>query len=230
MTAPRPSYPLLVIVDYDRTLFDTSRFETALLGVLEDNYELDAGQFKAEIQAESAGPVGYDLFDHLAKYNISEANFSAAIESKQTTQSFLFPDSLAFLEHLSAFPEVTVHIVTVGAPSYQRLKLMELKYHQPNLVMHIIGINKGTWLADQWAHTELQTQNEYRLSFHGQNYRHAIVIDDRIDSFADLHHHPLVTGLHVLREGAKYQERHPNLATVPNLAAAAAFIDEFRLR
>lgn len=221
-----PAPETLVITDYDRTLFDTGRFEQIVLQTLSRHYQLDEPTFRAEITERSIGASGYDLLAHLANYQIDAADFTSVLDHELAGQDCLYSDTLPFLKYLTGRPDLAMRLVTVGAPSYQQLKLRALRRAHPHLPMHIIGINKGAWLAEQWAEAKLQPQPTSRLSFQGQSYRQAIVIDDRADSFRDIQQHPLVTGIHIVRPGSKYQDRQPSLATVESLAQAVDVIEQ----
>lgn len=221
--------PLLVICDYDRTLFDSGSFGSALIAAAKTAFDVDLAGFRQNIQAASAG-FGYEPFQDLARAGIAESAAFEILDQHLIQESFLFPDAGPFLGRLNSWQDVRVQIVTVGSPLYQKLKLQPLIREFPDIPVHIIPLNKGVWLEQQWTRTEIHKSRPHQLTFHGQSYRGAVLVDDRAGSFENLPYSSDIKGIHIIRPGAKYQDRHVRSTVVDGLEAASQLIQEFRLR
>ena len=212
----------LVISDYDRTLFDSGRYERAIRQILHDEFHLDPVAFGKEIHARTdAG--GYDLFAHLADHNISASTAHSIITDTLGAESFLYPDAVHFLRQMSALPEIDLAVVTVGSPAYQQLKLEYLQQAAPHIPARVVGINKGTWLETSWLRRELHPLGRH-IEFEGTPYSKVAVVDDKTDTFAAMTPAPHILMVHLLRPDAKYQDTIDAPTITQDLAAAASLI------
>lgn len=113
----------LLLVDFDRTLFDTSAFVDWLWQAMEQVYGIDAAKEKErakEFYIYSASWYDYLFFDHLrAIPQLSSSDLSEFIKRMQAlpgTPDFLFPDGREILGRCD-------EIVTFGNEPYQQFKL-----------------------------------------------------------------------------------------------------------
>lgn len=148
MTETQP----LLLVDFDRTLFDTSRFSTHWWGWLAETYRLDPVREMGRIE-EYFNYVGewrnYDFYRHVADLRLDDSVDVVCAKAHEALKEcgFLFPDSKA-VEALAR--ERPVEIVTFGNKPYQRYKLS----YCPQLSswrQHIIDSEKGEYIKQQFG-------------------------------------------------------------------------------
>lgn len=109
----------LLLLDFDRTLFDTARFVERLWNWLAKHYGIDAEHEKSRV-AEFSHHVGdmysYDFFGHVAALAIDGQSISRRAHQELADENFLYPDASAALV-------LSPQILTFGNEPYQRFKL-----------------------------------------------------------------------------------------------------------
>ncbi len=204
---------LIVVCDFDRTLFDTDKYAQSFVEQLSYDFGLDAVTFTAEFAQYSAGLEGYDLFAHTAAYGLSD---KAVIQSLSTIDSlaYLYDDAIPFIVWLVAQKDFEASVVTTGYTNFQTLKTAGLHRQFPQLPIHIISLNKGRWLARQWTQPNTQP---------------AILIDDNIANLEPLIGSPMVNLIHIQRRDAKYAAHSRHISSVINLSDTRDTISKITL-
>lgn len=115
----------VVVLDFDRTLFDTGGYYEALKVWLSERYgiskqvltdDYDAYHIKGE-----SGLHHYDFFGQLESLGLAADEVEAAARRELCSDKYLLPDAPAFLKFLEDQP-VEVLILTYGEERFQRLK------------------------------------------------------------------------------------------------------------
>lgn len=125
-----PSYNL--VVDLDRTLFDTNRFTHDVAETLEAAFHINARHFIHDIPNHylqtGANLRTYDLFAHTAHLALDadavEHCLLSTLPARATPPSgYMYPDAPGFISFLQAAPEVqNLSILTYGDTRTQRIK------------------------------------------------------------------------------------------------------------
>ena len=204
---------LIVACDFDRTLFDTDKYAQTFVEQLSHDFGLDAVKFTAEFAQYSAGLEGYDLFAHTAAYGLSD---KAVIQSLSTIDSlaYLYDDAIPFIGWLEAQKGLEAFVVTTGYTNFQTLKTSGLHQQFPQLPIHIIGLNKGQWLAEQWTQP---------------NSPPAILIDDNLANLEPLVGHSAIKPIYIQRLDTKYTSHNRHILSVTNLSDVRDTISKITL-
>lgn len=115
----------LLLIDFDRTLFDSGRFIAAWWSWLGQRYGLSAEQELSRID-DFYSYVGdwrnYDFMSHLASLQLPTTVEQVMTDGRQalTGQDFLYSDARRLLARVA---DREVRIVTFGNAAYQRYKL-----------------------------------------------------------------------------------------------------------
>lgn len=141
----------LLLVDFDRTLFDTGRFVTAWWQWMAAEYDVNPSEEIGRIE-EYFNFVGewrnYDFYRHLHDLELPGTVDEVCARGRAALQgeSFLFPDAAAVVGLKN---ERSIEIVTFGNQPYQSYKLSfcpELE----GWSKHIIEVEKGDFIRDYY--------------------------------------------------------------------------------
>lgn len=139
----------LLLVDFDRTLFDTGAFVDALWSAIAVLYGVDKdGEIARAKQfyTYQGDWYDYDFFSHIGSIP-TVPNDSVVLQNAVHKQlvgwDFLYPDASTLIDSIDA-------IVTFGNEPYQRFKLSFCPQlgHIPT---HIIQTGKGTFIREQFG-------------------------------------------------------------------------------
>lgn len=195
------SADLLLVLDFDRTVFDTHRYYQDFLAMLRSEY----GEALAEDLrlAETANKY-FDPFAHLIGQGISYDDAVAAFHrfhehkyGQRPEGSYLFPDAVEFIASLSERPHTKITIITTGTLMSQRFKLSLCPQLQPLPAMIISG-NKG-------VHLQQSIDAHKAVVLDGVAYRRIALVDDRDDVLAHIRPQQGHQLFHIVRPGSKYQ-------------------------
>jgi hypothetical protein len=205
----------LTILDLDRTLFDSGRFLTDLLGLLAIHYQVNAEAFRAGISGYRAGDW-YDFHRHVAAVTGLDTQAVATLAAQGLAgRSYLYADVTPWLSAAGAAGEKLL-IMTVGTQAFQSLKFN----HAPELagVPHwIVKRNKGQIIAERLA----PAPGGWRLNGRAGEYDTLRLVDDNPTTHAALGSHPAITAYHLARPGEPYSD----LPTPPGARRITTLLD-----
>lgn len=149
-----------MLVDFDRTLFDTERFVGVLWKTLGAHYGVDGMKELSRVQdfyyERGTVPLGYDFFSHLAAIKSikdSETTVEAILRNSLRSEDFLFEDARSLYDDID-------EIVTLGDRKYQTFKLSIC----PDLVgirTHIIQESKAGFIKRQYLRPTLLVDDKH---------------------------------------------------------------------
>ncbi len=117
------SQPIL-LVDFDRTLFDTDRFTTACWQAITKKYKVDGQAELANVAShytEISGLKYYNFQSHIAAVlSVPPWKVTEAIRPALKTQNFVYDDAKLLFRWQRKYP---VRILTFGATWHQQYKL-----------------------------------------------------------------------------------------------------------
>jgi hypothetical protein len=117
----------LVIIDLDRTLFETDRFFDDFCRCLEEHFHVDVGKIQAEYRDFYEHGENdlrhYDFFRHLATIGLkaSDNEVEERLIEALSSNGYLYDDAEPFLDFLKPH-NLEVLILTYGEERFQRLK------------------------------------------------------------------------------------------------------------
>jgi hypothetical protein len=206
----------LYLADFDRSLFDTARFQNDLFRKFTSGDSARETEFIAAIPSFSDPATGfYDFFEHAGAYTgMTRSQIIEHIKATIPDPDYTFPDSREWVARQRESDDAIV-ILTVGSRDYQNLKFT----YAPSLghlPYNVINANKS-----QFLHAELAGRQvpPYSVSFTPGSFDEIILIDD---SAVHLQHLPSsagILGIHLVRPGGKYSHLSapPGMRTISNL-------------
>jgi hypothetical protein len=206
----------LYLVDFDRSLFDTARFQADLFRAVTGGDQNRQAKFESDIPQYSDPATGfYDFFKHAVAFTgLSHAQLDAQLEAGLRDPDYSFPDARRWVGAPRAAGEQIV-ILTVGGPDYQNLKFK----HAPGLSRlphHIINANKSALLAKAlWG----QHRPPYTVKYAPGRFDEIILIDDVATHLQHLPALPGISGIHLVRPDGKYSHipAPSGIRTITNL-------------
>lgn len=151
----------LLLVDFDRTLFDTGAFVEALWSAISELYGVNKAHelTRAKQFYEYQGQwYDYDFYRHLSTIPEIPQNtsvFEAAIRTRLSGDDFLFPDASGLIDAIDA-------IVTFGNEPYQRFKLSFCpQLHR--VPTYIIQTGKGDFIRQRFGERPAVLVDDKRL-------------------------------------------------------------------
>ena len=195
------SSDLLIVLDFDRTIFDTHRYYQDLLAMLAAEHSEALAE---DLRLAEVANKYFDPFAHLIGEGISYEDAVAAFHSfherkygQRPEGSYIFSDAAEFIASIGKRPHTKVAIITTGTLMSQRFKLSLCPQLKPLPAMIISG-NKGIHLQqDMDAHKAVVLE--------GVAYRRIALVDDRDDVLAHIRPHQGHQLFHIVRPGSKYQ-------------------------
>lgn len=142
----------LILVDFDRTLFETSKFLTSWWGWLAKQYNLDTTKEIGRIE-EYFNYVGdwrnYNFLQHIEDLRLGEdiETIMARALTDLVDEQFLFADAQAILD---LYTRRQVEIITFGNKPYQSYK-MSFCSELDGWTRHIVGEEKGDYIARKFG-------------------------------------------------------------------------------
>ncbi len=144
----------VLLLDLDRTLFDTDRYTAALLGALAPQIGVSAEILIAEVPGQyvassHGGGSYYDMIRHLQAYGASFDDIKRCVA--ELPNDYLFPDAASLLNALRASRR-EAQLLTHGEHKAQSLKLAVC---QPlgHMAAHITLQPKGLYIANKWPNS-----------------------------------------------------------------------------
>jgi hypothetical protein len=199
--AAHNSAELLVVLDFDRTVFDTHRYYQDFLAMVASHY----GESQAHnLRAAEAANKYFDPFAYLQEQGIDPAESAAAFRqfhhekyADKPTGSYVYDDASELIAALNGRPHTKVVILTTGGLLSQRFKL-ELCPELSQLPHQIIPGNKG-------IHLQQDIDAHQAVTLNGVAYTRIALVDDRDDVLAHIRPHQGHQLFHIVRPGSKYQ-------------------------
>lgn len=188
----------LYILDFDRTLFDTTAFTADLRSVLHRSHRVPGDRFD-QIMIRYLNPSGqlYDLAAEAAALaGITATELQTLAANALAGRDYLFPDATDWLRRHQADQ---LAIITTGHRNFQTFKLQfaPTLHHLPRL---IIPDNKAQYVASQISG---QTP-PFTLDFLDNVFDHIYLVDDNPDTFAGLLSTPGLTCIRLARPGQRF--------------------------
>lgn len=138
----------VLVLDFDRTLFDTDTYYAAVLDLLAANFGIDRGRvlqdFKTH-QHTQDGMQHYDFFGHVVALGLDPDVVEAAVIS-EFAGKFVYADVPQVLQMLPDTLEAVV--LTYGDPRHQHMKY---RLSRLNLPLNIASGQKGPWLQNRYG-------------------------------------------------------------------------------
>jgi len=187
----------LYLLDFDRTLFDTTKFQEVIGRILSPE---DPQAFHRDIPKYSDERTGYYSVMKQAQTmtGLSRDQTLALFAKHIPDEEYCYTDVPRWIKDHKK-PGVALAIITVGGPDYQGLKFE----HAPclnGIPKHLIKDSKSGLLA-----AELKGQSlPYHVSYVPGSFDEIYLVDDRRDHLDGLGHLPGVTPVHLARPGGKY--------------------------
>ncbi len=191
----------LVVIDLDRTLFDTARNFNDFMDMLKAVYgnELINKMKEVEATTQHFDRFAYLQAHHGLRYGQLVADFRSFVSRTYgENHSYLFPGATKLIAFLQQEPHTHLLIITTGSGQSQRFKL-GLCPELAGLPHKIIGHNKGAALQAEFDAASA-------VSHDGRHFNDFVFIDDKADAIAPIQPAPNRLLIHLLREGAKYPE------------------------
>jgi hypothetical protein len=201
----------LYLIDFDRTIFDTSAFSHELLASLVTQFDIDPADFRRQMpRYVLPQEVGYDFFAHATAITGQDAaTITRLLTPHLSRADYAYPDVAGWVER---HHQDTIAIITVGTPAYQELKFQYTPVITP-LRKYVVGENKGKLIHD------VLTGAPSALDLNLSRYDHVTVIDDNPVTFTHLDPPSGITGIYLSRPGEKYagQSVPPHIRTITSL-------------
>lgn len=192
---------LLIVLDFDRTIFDTHRYYQDFLAMVAGAHGAD---FATEMKAAESTSQYFDPFGYLqgrgVSYDAATASFHDYHHAKYAGRaegSYLFADAAPFIQHATRRPATAVAILTTGTIASQRFKL-SLCPELAHLPHDIVAGNKG-------VHLQQLIDAHSAVPLAGKFYQRIVLVDDRDDVLAHIRPHQGHQLFHIVRLGSKYQ-------------------------
>jgi len=191
----------LVVLDFDRTLFDTAQYYADFLEMIAGLYGANTAEDlgTAEKNSQNFDPFAY-LLEKGITYDTLTSQFDAFVGQKYPRgNSYLFPGATELARHLGRRRRTHSIIITTGSLPYQQFKL-RLAPELSELPHQIIGDNKGEILQKQFSQASA-------VEFNHRRYSRFILVDDKASALTPIAPHRRYVLIHLLRPGAKNQDR-----------------------
>lgn len=137
-----------LLVDLDRTLFDTTRFVQTLWDWIEQTYGVnaDAARYEMKQYFTYVGEMyNYDFFQHIHELGIDGEELVKRAQA-ELTESFVFGDVAEFLQSTAGLDRA---ILTFGANNYQQFKI-SLCPELSGIEVHMTQGFKHDYIKTHW--------------------------------------------------------------------------------
>lgn len=142
----------LVLLDFDRTLFDTPRFMEDFYMLLTKEFGID-GQAARQTYPQAYVPVGglqyYDFSVHMALLGAGADPVADAVRGKFGADRYIYDDVAGFLDAVHDTGSAAA-IVTFGMHSFQRLKY-DISPAVQGLPFNDVLTEKAEYIASAYA-------------------------------------------------------------------------------
>ncbi len=188
----------LYLLDLDRTIFDTSRFGRDLAAALTAGFGVTNEAYMALLpKYVDQKTRAHDFYAHAqAITGATPEAIDAAIERQLADNTYVYADLAPWLA--AREPHQSVAVVTVGYPSFQRLKFRYTPGTE-DLPKIITAINKGVMLKNALT----TNKTGHQLKFLDGVYRSISLADDKPDTFTALDG-SVIRGYHLARPHEQY--------------------------
>jgi hypothetical protein len=210
----------LIVLDFDRTLFDTAKYYRDFLEMISKVYGQSVA---ANLKQAEKDQEHFDPFTYLEGLNISYdslvTDFDTFLVDKYPSgHDYVFDGANALVELLRKRRRTYVVIITTGSEQSQRFKL-RLAPKLMALPHRIISRNKGEVLEEEFTLSGA-------ISIDGRRFDRFALVDDKASALTPLSPHHRWILIQVLRTEAKYQARSKriDIKVVSHLAQVAALL------
>jgi FMN phosphatase YigB (HAD superfamily) len=204
----------LIVLDFDRTLFDTARFYRDFLAAISHTWGADLAASMQEVErtGEHLDPFHYLQNTHGIACDAVAQAFTAYIATIYPGgANYLFEGAPELIQYLRARPHTHVLIMTTGTKQSQTFKLGLCPELAP-LEHRIISENKGKILQAEF-------EQAGGIAIGGRRFSHFVFVDDKASALTPIASHHRRILIHLLRPDAKFQDRtqRPDVHEVASL-------------
>lgn len=189
--------PKLIILDFDRVIFNHNLFYDDCLFVLHDQKVITAAQYERLEQQLYSLDISFDILASSVKLGLDPDKVERLIETSMSAKTYYYDDVAEFLWR---HEKQQVLIITTGRREEQKLKLNLCPIIKPYVHIIIPG-NKGTYLANSLVQDKAGITIK---SFINQKFGEVWLVDDRPDNLLPLKSCPGIKLFHLQRPDAKY--------------------------
>jgi hypothetical protein len=139
-----------LLLDLDRTLFDTPLFVQTLWGWIGKTYTIDAVASRENMKSyfSYVGDLyDYDFFSHVTELGIDTKDLVSRALHDLKGEDFIYNDVETFLENTANHDRA---ILTFGNDSYQRFKLSFCPVLK-DIPVHTTQLHKSEYIQDSWS-------------------------------------------------------------------------------
>lgn len=152
-----------LLVDVDRTIFDTTRFMVSAWQAIGEEFNIDSAKALDDLESyyvyltEESGVEKqqrlryYDFGSHIeALTGRLRDEVVAAIQGKLAEHDFMYPDTHSVIELVKTTPGLELSFVTFEQPWFQMVKRQQIFRVMPelkNYPWHVVQEPKGTYIA-----------------------------------------------------------------------------------
>jgi len=187
----------LVVVDFDRTLFNNHEFFSDFSTVLASYYGIDGQELhriahKHDVVRTQATGI-FSAFDEIREHHpeVEPEHLKQTARNELMGRSYLFVDALPFIDRLKS-AGIDFMIMTVGTDEYQGFKTE----FTPELNAYPIQITQGV----------KSDEIEQIIGQRNIKPEHVALIDDRGDTFDEKLHQMGVRGVRLRRVDSQYSD------------------------
>jgi len=204
----------LVVLDLDRTLFDTAQFYQDFLGAIAQTWgtETATTMMNVERTGEHLDPFEYLQREHGIGYDAVVEAFNEFTAKKYPNgANYLFDGASELIKFLSTRPRTHVLIITTGTEQSQAFKFA-LCPELAHLKHEVISENKGKVLQEKF-------EAAGGITLGGRRFHRFVLVDDKASALMPISAHRRRILIHILRPNAKFQEHtgRSDVREVPNL-------------
>ena len=210
----------LVVLDFDRTLFDTAQYYTDFLEMITRQYGTKVAEHlrTAESTSENFNPLEYLREQGITPETLMSQFDSFAKEQYPSGVSYLFPGAPDLIAYLGRRHRTHCVIITTGTLEYQQFKL-RLAPELSEIPIQIISDNKGEILQQQFNRAG-------GVVLGHRWYSRLVLVDDKASALTPLAPSRRYTLIHVVRPNVKNQSKsdRPDIVEINSLEQVRALI------
>lgn len=188
----------LIIVDFDRTLFNVNEFFTDFCSQILSDEGVTNTELRAEVEEFLHSGNHSDFRPFMERYHVDLQGVMAKVNYTLSHKSYLYSDVKDFL---ARFKNDKVIIVSVGVQEYQEIKF-QLTDSLSHIERVVIDANKGDYLKTRLR--SLQRGIQCQELAGDEEFSELLFIDDKLDMLEPLAGQPLIKLFHIERPDAKF--------------------------